>query len=35
MREANLRASSGGASVTEAARWLSGEIQEKPKAARQ
>jgi osmoprotectant transport system permease protein len=27
MREANLRASSGGASVTEAARWLSGEIQ--------
>jgi osmoprotectant transport system substrate-binding protein/osmoprotectant transport system permease protein len=34
MREANLRASSGGASVTEAARWLSGEIQNKAKAAR-
>jgi osmoprotectant transport system permease protein len=34
MREANLRASSGDASVAEAARWLSNEIQSKSKPAR-
>ena len=32
MREANLRASSGGASVSEAARWLWSEIQKKSTA---
>ena len=31
MREANLRASSGGASVADAARWLLGEIRNKTK----
>ena len=34
MREANLRASSGGKSVTKAARWLSEQIQSKANAAR-
>jgi osmoprotectant transport system permease protein len=34
MRAANLRASSGGASVAEAARWLSDQIQSKAKATR-
>jgi hypothetical protein len=34
MREANLRASGGGASVADAARWLSDQIQSKAKAVR-